>query len=1213
MRLTISLILTLTIISTCCFGQREIDHWFFSSSTRVRFDNGSIINQPPPNAGFGSGGTSLSDKNGNLLFASSGGMVYDRNMNRMPALVSNFMNYNGGNVYTAPVPGHATRHYIFYNANTFQNTPYTVRYAIVDLSLNGGLGDVITYDNIVDTILSQGFTLVKKKGTEDFWVVTHRAKTDSFFSHPVTSTGISAPVVSRTGQHPYTTEYNFVDFITSHDGTMLAGAAYTFYNFSPFPAKGNFLEIFNFNSSTGAVTSKVVSRRNFQFGDYAAKLEFSPDNRLLYTVDPDVILGLQPCDFAVSSIWQYNLCYTDSVSFTQHSVYLGNSPSYRCQVLYWGNAQMGPDKKIYIPFINTTTLSRIDHPNRIGTSCTINQNAHTFPGGNNGIAPSFYHDYVEKAVKNNIVYEAGCFPAPHSFHVTNDTITTINWDFGDPTSGTNTSALLRPQHTYSASGIYTVTATLYNSNGQLIETLTEQLEVKDPNRRILYNYPEDTSFCQGEVLHLRPDVINGIFIWGVRQEGYPVGYYSYSIPYQDINSSGIYYVKMVQNGCNGCEMIDSIKVTIKPVPYVNFGNDRNLCTGDSLQLNASNTNASYIWSTGATTSSIWVYNAGTYWVKAEINNNGCPKSDTIVITEVPSPDFQFPAADTVLCNNQTLLLSPGVANAFYTWQNGSGNNSFTVTGPGKYWVRLGTANGCVRSDTIEVSYVNAENVSLGADTSLCIGAILPLSTTVANADYLWNTGEVTQDITVTTDGDYWIKVDNGACTVSDTIKVAFYPKPPVAFGPDVSLCESETLTLDATVAGSQYLWQDNSINPSFTISQAGLYWVQVTKNNCSNRDSINVVYKPKPLLSLGADAIICENETLQLNAFQPSIRSYLWQDNSTQSTYQVTSAGTYHVTVTGHNDCMSKDTVIISAKPLPVFSLGADRILCEREVLNLTVSLNNAIYTWSTGSQSNAITINSENIYWVDVTQNGCTKRDSIIIDYKPSPSVDLGANETLCEGDTKTLDASYAGATYLWSNNSTGPTMVVRTPGNYSVTVDLDGCIAKDTIGIAYDKKPVFTLGGDLAYCEGQQLILDPKLSNVTYLWSNGSTQPTLTVTSVGTYDLTATNHCGSSSDEIIVEKGICKLMLPSAFTPNGDGNNETFGLKYPGFIKEFHMIVYNRWGQKVFETKDPAKSWDGKFAGAEQSSDNYVWMINYTDLDGIKAFAKGYVLLIR
>jgi len=1214
MRIAIVLFFLLFICSICN-AQKETSHWFFNGSNYIKFNpGGGVTNQASPNLMFSNNaGASIADTAGNLLFFATAFMVYDRNNTPMPSY-SNPLLIGNDEMKIAPVPGQPNKYYLFYTYQVTYPGVKSLRYSIIDMSLRSGLGDVVAQHVPIDSNMSSVYTLISKPSSPDYWIVTHRTATDSFFCRLVSSSGInSMPVISTAGMNATKSEYSFMDLRPSHDGKMLAGFCYTNYTVI-FAYTVRFIEVFNFDGATGTISNKVKTRRQPGYFTSTGSIEFSPDNKLLYALDGLVIDGLQPCGFGSAAIKQYNLCYTDSTKFTDSSMTVGSRYTF-CWLVAWGKMQMGRDKKIYFPYAGTNILSRIEYPNRIGSSCTVNDPYHSLVGQTGWDIPKFYHRYTEKAVKNNIVYSGGCFPNPIQFNITNDTITSFQWDFGDPVSGAaNTSTLQSPQHQFSTPGIYAVTANLYNSNGQLIETLNELVEIKNPATRLLAPLPTDTTVCRGTQIKLKVNALNAIFEWQYRDT---LGYiYSEGIAdsiYTQTNEPGTYIVKMKQNGCDACTLIDSIAVHMLPKPDLNLGYDRNLCTGDSIQLHAYNPGATFLWSTGETTESIWVSQGGTYSVRAEFNNNGCPSYDTIVITQRPSVQFSLPS-DTTLCSSQTLLLSPGIANANYYWQNGSNASTFTVTQPGIYWVRVSNQYGCVHSDTITVGYVNAQAVNLGADTSLCIGSQLILNLNIPNASYLWSNGSTAASIAVNNTGLYWINVNNGACTATDSIQVIFAPIPVINLGNDTAVCMQAKHTLRATVANATYLWQNGSTADTFNVFQPGVYWVKVSRFGCSYSDTINVTYKPLPSLNLGPDISICTNQSIILQAGNPSIQSYLWNTGSTNNSISVAAAGNYWVQVTGTNQCINRDTVLVSLKPLPQFSLGNDTSLCQNQVLLLQANLNNATYLWSNGSQTNQFTVSQPGTYWLDVTQIGCTKRDSININYNPLPTVNLGNDTTLCEGITKTLDASNPSSVYIWQNGSGGSSFTVNTAGLYYVAVNMNNCIKRDSIVIGYTYKPAFDLGKDTFICQGHQIILTPKLTgSFNYVWQDGSNNSTYTVNQPGSYQLTASNNCGSFTDKIVIDKGTCLLLMPNAFTPNNDGLNDLFRVKYPGFIKSFKMTVYNRWGEKIFETTNALTGWNGKYKGLDQPMGNYIWIISYTDIDGRSETLKGNVILIR
>lgn len=1184
-------------------AQKETSNWHFSSNNGVKFTNGSLSNMA------GMPGWSISDSAGNVLFATNGNAVYSKT----GALMAGSATLNlsvGQNVQCVRKPGSSNIYYVFFTERTFNNNYAKLKYHELDLSQNGGLGQVTNFNVLLRDSVDFAFAPVRKEQTDEFWLVTHKPHTKNYTATLVTAASMNAStVVTTAGEHTTANDYVLYDLRASHDGKRIAITS-KLRNSPIFGSHTAFIEVYDFNNLTGILTYyvKTGSTVNAYFSSLW-QVEFSPDNRLLYELDVIEAPGLQICQLYSSTIIQYNLCYNTVSDFSRNRTFW-NYVFCGVNSTVLGRMQMGPDKKIYFPSTRLPKLSRIEYPNRIGAWGKPTYNFHTLNNTAYYDLPAYYHYYTEKAVKNNIRYNGGCFPAPQRFEVTNDTIASIQWNFGDPNSGAaNTSNLLKPEHVFSAPGYYTVTAQVFNTAGQLMETLTELVEIKDNTRRLLSDYPTDTVICAGGEVKLKLNVVNGVFRW---YKEYETG--TYLIEVSDsltIRDGGKYIVEMHQNDCDGCIMRDSINLTVLPSPYVELGFNRNLCTGDSILLSVQ-TGASYLWSTGDTTSFIWAKQGGKYWVRAEFNNNGCPQSDTVTLTQVPGVQFAFPP-DTTLCSNQTMVLRPGIANASYIWQNGSSADTFLVTQPGQYWVRVSNSFGCFKRDTINVSYVNAANVSLGADTSLCIGDSLRLQLNIPNATFLWSTGETTSSIIVRNSGDYWVRVNNSLCTAADTIKVTFYPKPVINLGIDTLLCDGQKHVLRAAVPNATYLWSDGTRADTLLVSQPGNYWVQVTRNGCSTRDSITINYKPIPPLNLGKDTSICVNATLQLNAFNAAIAQYTWQDNNTQSTYLVQQPGTYFVTVRGANGCFNKDSIVVQHTALPSFTLGKDTSLCELQTMALSVNLSNAQYNWNTGSTANSITVSQPGWYWVDVKQNGCAKRDSIEVLYKPLPVVNLGPDQTVCEDVTPQLQAFNAGATYLWQNGSTSADLVVSQPGKYYVTVNLQGCKSSDTIQVNYQYKPVFTLGADRQLCTGQQLLLDPVIRTGTFTWQNGSTAPVLTVTQPGTYQLTVSNQCGSKTDEINILKGLCRLVMPNAFTPNNDKINNLFRVKNPEYIKTFSMTVYNRWGQIIFQTTDPYKGWDGTFKNMPQPEGNYVWLISLTDNDGNKESAKGNVLLLR
>jgi gliding motility-associated-like protein len=185
---------------------------------------------------------------------------------------------------------------------------------------------------------------------------------------------------------------------------------------------------------------------------------------------------------------------------------------------------------------------------------------------------------------------------------------------------------------------------------------------------------------------------------------------------------------------------------------------------------------------------------------------------------------------------------------------------------------------------------------------------------------------------------------------------------------------------------------------------------------------------------------------------------------------------------------------------------------------------------------------------------------------------------------------------------------------GTYVDTlISANGCDSIRTLQLIVVSVPAPDLGIDKALCTADTLVLDPGQYSA-YLWQDGSSQNNFTVKHPGLYSVTVSNECGSAKDEIMIKEGFCDIVFPTAFTPNNDGKNDIFKALGTPNLSEYHFAVYNRWGQKLFETSELSKGWDGKFRGQLQEYGAYVWYCRYKKSNTSKASTiKGTTTLIR
>ncbi len=367
-------------------------------------------------------------------------------------------------------------------------------------------------------------------------------------------------------------------------------------------------------------------------------------------------------------------------------------------------------------------------------------------------------------------------------------------------------------------------------------------------------------------------------------------------------------------------------------------------------------------------------------------------------------------------------------------------------------------------------------------------------------------------------------------------------------------------------------------------------------------------------LELGNDTTACTNNGFFLETVQNNTSDYLWQDGSTSTSLTALSSGLYWLQITDRSTgCFVRDSISLDLLSIPDFSLGPDQETCDPVIhFEIDVPISTS-YLWNTGGNENNISISTPGIYWLQVNNGKCFYRDSIEV-YFNSLSVNIGPDTTVCENEILILDAGNNDMDYTWQDGSTNSSFTVKSPGLYMVKATKGICTATDTVLVNYRKKPVFSLGEDKQICKGDVLVLGVNLEDsYSYSWNNGSVSKTISVYQPGTYEMKATNECGTFTDAVNVQWGGCRLAVPNAFTPNNDGRNDIFKISQTESLINFSMQVFNRWGQKVFQSTDQTRGWDGTFGNKICEAGNYAYNIHYQDPEGKPVKLNGVVILIR
>jgi gliding motility-associated-like protein len=360
---------------------------------------------------------------------------------------------------------------------------------------------------------------------------------------------------------------------------------------------------------------------------------------------------------------------------------------------------------------------------------------------------------------------------------------------------------------------------------------------------------------------------------------------------------------------------------------------------------------------------------------------------------------------------------------------------------------------------------------------------------------------------------------------SDTIIISKYilKQPTAILGPDTAYCLGQQIILsccDSMVGIPPWnvLWSDTSTLPTITINSPGKYWVYTYNGFCDASDTVNISFLTPPVVYLGPDTTICLGDSVKLSMNTPSA-TFLWSDSSISNTLIVKNTGTYWIRVK-QLACEVYDTIHIQVNNYPIVSLGPDTTFCWGDSLRLFGGPSIYSYFWWDSTSDTVNVVDTGGLYWVMAGNGPCYSADTLLITTDIPPTIYLGQDSVLCQGDSLLLNANVSSASYLWNDNSTSSTLNTFTTGNYWVIVTKGVCIRTDSITLTYEDSLSFNLGSDTTLCQGELLILNASQPGATYQWSDNSTTPTLSITQSGKYWVMVQSAQGAcaSSDSIDV-----------------------------------------------------------------------------------------------
>lgn len=465
---------------------------------------------------------------------------------------------------------------------------------------------------------------------------------------------------------------------------------------------------------------------------------------------------------------------------------------------------------------------------------------------------------------------------------------------------------------------------------------------------------------------------------------------------------------------------------------------------------------------------------------------------------------------------------------------------------------------------------------------------------------------------------------NACETKEDTLYLQVKAGPLFDLGSDQVLCKPPVMVSVSFFPDVKYLWSDMQIGSQASFSQSGLYWLTATDSlsGCSYRDSISINPAPPAIPpDLGLDQLICEGGVYELKLTQhyPVIR---WWDGSNQMTNTVHGSGKYWVDVEDICGNTFSDSINISLQQPNNRQMPDSAFFCPNEDIRIDMrSLSFTTYKWHDGIQGGIRTFSQAGIYYLSAWDtHNCVVYDTLVVHALPEYGpLNLPPSLTICNHDSLQVDVTTTGwIFYQWADGFTGAARSLNQAGTYHITAtDANGCTDQASFQVHINTARPIPLQPEHSICLGDTLVTQLNgygFSN--FQWSDSSQSAVRKIWKPGIFGVKAIDSQGClsiASTTIIVENCPYDVYMPNAFSPNGDAHNEWFSVTYRSDIVSYHLMIFNRWGQQIYNSKNPSIGWDGTYKGQSSPEGVYVYLLNFVAADGLSHQKKGTVTLLR
>lgn len=609
---------------------------------------------------------------------------------------------------------------------------------------------------------------------------------------------------------------------------------------------------------------------------------------------------------------------------------------------------------------------------------------------------------------------------------------TYEWNTGE----TNPSITFRPN----PGETYSVTVTTSTGCTGSAEIKFEAFEDQS------IDLGQDLQICQGATVVLD---INGVFDNVVWSDGSTASTLTVR-PTETTTYS-------VTADYGNCQTSDFVTVEVVQSLDLDLGNDITICNGQEIEI-TSNVGGLHQWSTGETTSSIFVSPTETTTYTATAFSSNCDATDEITII-VENMAFVEIVSDTIYCPGDQITLEANGSPGSYEWNTGATGQSVTLTPSDNtaYSVTVTSSNGCQFSDEVIVQSFESNYIDLGNDLTVCTGQTVSLDIEGTYDSVIWDNGQATPsiDITPVSTTSYSVTATYNGCTAMDEITVNVASSIDLDLGDDMTICNGGVIELSNSIAGD-YMWSTGETTSSIFVEpyEETTYSVSVTSGTCEAQDEITI-FVDNVMVEIDGVDILCESGDVSLTAIGPADATYNWSTGDTGQNISFVGIPnvSYRVTMTTPGGCTATDETSFSQYDAASVDIGPDLFVCAGSDVHLEATGLYDNIEWSTGEMGTSISVSpaQTTTYTMTAIYGNCSTQEEITVNVANDIDVDLGSDIVICPGQTVELKDISVYGTFEWSTGETRSIISVSptTTQTYSLTVNSGNCSDTDEVQV--------------------------------------------------------------------------------------------------------------------------------------------------------------------